>query len=65
MFKQNPNDIQNNKCFACMFCVWNEERQKYVCDIKGCFENSKYIEFELNKSKERGGDKWMVKYGIK
>jgi hypothetical protein len=38
MFKQKPNDIQNQKCFGCTFCVWNEERQKYVCDIKGCYE---------------------------
>ena len=51
MFKRNPNDIQNQKCFGCAFCVWDEERQKYVCDIKGCYENSKYIEFEINKQK--------------
>ena len=49
MFKQDPNDIQNNKCAGCMFCVWNEERRKYVCDIKGCYENSKYIEFKIKK----------------
>lgn len=47
MYKTNPEDIQNKKCFSCKFCVWNEERQKYVCDIKGCYENNKYIEFKI------------------
>ena len=45
MYKRKPDEIQNDKCFGCMFCVWNEERHKYVCDIKGCYENSKYIEY--------------------
>lgn len=49
MFKQNPNDIQNQKCFGCTFCGWDEERRKYVCDIKGCYENSKYIEFKISR----------------
>ena len=47
MFKQHPNDIQNHKCFSCVFCVWNEEHHKYVCDIKGCYENSTYVKFKL------------------
>ena len=52
MFKMNVNDIQNNKCFECKFCVWDEERRKYVCDIKGCYENSTFIKFELNSCKK-------------
>lgn len=45
MYKSEPNEIQNKKCFSCKFCVWSKERRKYVCDIKGCYENSKFIEF--------------------
>ena len=25
--------------------------KKYVCDVKGCYENSKYIEFSWDKLK--------------
>lgn len=48
---KNIDNIQNEKCDSCMFCVWNSERKKYVCDIKGCYENSKYIEFSWDKLK--------------
>ena len=34
--------IQNDKCFACHFCVWEVERQQYICDIKGCVKNNKF-----------------------
>ena len=47
MYKTNPEGLWNNKCFSCMFCVWNAERQQYVCDIKGCYENSKYVMFKV------------------
>lgn len=47
MFKQkNTDDIQNDKCVACKFYAWDEERQEYVCDIKGCYENSKFVEWK-------------------
>lgn len=48
---KNIDNIQNEKCDSCMFCVWNAERKKYVCDVKGCYENSKYIEFSWDKIK--------------
>ena len=48
MYKQNPEEIQNRKCLECKFCVWNEERHEYVCDIKGCYENNKFVEFKLS-----------------
>ena len=48
---KNIENIQNEKCDSCMFCVWNSERKQYVCDVKGCYENSKYIEFSWDKFK--------------
>lgn len=42
-------EIQNEKCYACKFCIWNEEYQQEVCDIKGCYENSKFIYFLLEE----------------
>ena len=52
---KNIDNIQNEKCDNCMFCVWNSERKKYVCDVKGCYENSKYIEFSWDKLKGQAG----------
>ena len=52
MYKEkNPDPIQNEKCDACMFCVWDAERKKYVCEIRGCYENSKFVEFSWDKMK--------------
>lgn len=43
MYKhKNVDNIQNDKCLACHFCVWEEERQQYICDIKGCRNNSNF-----------------------
>ena len=47
MYKQKPEELQNRKCLECKFCVWDDERCEYVCDIKGCYENSKFVEFKL------------------
>jgi hypothetical protein len=46
MYNTEPDEIQNEKCVSCRFCVWSYDRQKYVCDIKGCYDNSKYIEYQ-------------------
>lgn len=40
------SELQNKKCLECKFCVWNEEYHKYVCDIKGCWENSKFVVYK-------------------
>ncbi len=32
-------------CPACRFWLWFEDRQEYRCSIKGCFEGSKYVEY--------------------
>lgn len=43
MYKNKDVDkIKNDICLACEFCVWEEERRRYVCDIKGCYNNSKF-----------------------
>lgn len=57
MYKhKNVDKLQNDKCFACEFCVWEEERREYVCDIKGCRNNSKFQVYKpswlKNKEKE-------------
>ena len=36
----------DNKCCGCKFYVWNDEHRSYVCDIKGCYNYSKYVRFE-------------------
>lgn len=46
MYTTQPDEIQNDKCASCRFYVWDDSRHKYVCDIKGCYENNKYIEYQ-------------------
>lgn len=43
MYKTNPDELQNAKCYSCKFCVWDEDRKAEVCDVKGCYKNSKFI----------------------
>lgn len=38
----NYSELPSEKCYSCRFCVWSEEKQIEVCDIKGCYEGSKY-----------------------
>ena len=47
------SELQNDKCLACRFCSWYEEYQEYKCDIKGCYENSKFIEYKCIFDKKR------------
>ena len=44
MYKHEP--IQNQKCFECRFCLWYEEYPKYRCGIRGCKDNSLFVEFQ-------------------
>ena len=46
MYRTNPDELQNEKCLSCRFCVWSYDRKDYVCDIKGCFENCCFIEYK-------------------
>lgn len=39
-------NLQNEKCFDCKFCVWDDDFKKEVCDVKGCYENSKFVYFD-------------------
>lgn len=39
-------ELQNNKCFDCKFCVWDENCKKEICGVKGCYENSKFIYYD-------------------
>lgn len=43
MYKTDPDELQNAKCYSCKFCVWDEDRKAEVCDVKGCYKNSKFI----------------------
>lgn len=40
-------ELQNQKCLGCKFCLWDYDRQEYVCIIRGCYENSKYVEYRM------------------
>lgn len=46
MKSNNYAELQDEKCFGCKFCVWEENEQREVSEIKGCWNNSKYIEFK-------------------
>ncbi len=39
--------LQNHKCFGCKFCLWYSDHHSYYCSIKGCWENSKYVEYKF------------------
>lgn len=43
--KNISEPIQNELCYGCKFCLWDNEYKRYVCVIRGCFDNSKYVEF--------------------
>ena len=45
MYKSDPDNLQNEKCYLCKFCVWDEDRKTEVCDVKGCYKNSKFVCF--------------------
>lgn len=44
---KEPQPLQNDKCFSCKFCLWDDERKQYYCDIKGCYNNSCFVKYEL------------------
>ena len=52
MYRTEPDELQNKKCFSCEFCVWDEERKCEVCNIKGCYQNSKFIKYEVKPHEE-------------
>ena len=47
MYKYKVENIQNKKCLSCKFYEYYYEYKKYMCSIKGCYNNSKYKEFIL------------------
>jgi len=36
-----------NKCCSCKFHTWSDEFKKEKCEIEGCYEFSKYVEFDF------------------
>lgn len=51
--KKESGKIQNDRCFACQHCVWNEETDKYSCSVTGCRNNNK---FEIYRPSWMRGD---------
>lgn len=55
------NEYIDDKCPACKFYLWYEDRHEYRCSIKGCWEGSKFKAFtienwmeELDRDRKRG-----------
>lgn len=46
MITQPNNPLVSDKCDSCEFCVWNSELHTYVCEIKGCYNGSKFKEYK-------------------
>lgn len=43
--KNISEPLQNKKCSGCRFCLYDYDYKDYKCTIKGCVDNSKYIEY--------------------
>ena len=41
-----PGETDVMKCVCCRFWKWFEERQEYGCEVKGCWEGSKFQAFD-------------------
>lgn len=46
---KNENPIINDKCYECKFCRYSDRLRDFKCMIKGCYENSKSVEFKLDE----------------
>lgn len=47
MYQSKPlSPLISDKCFACKFCVWDDERHEEGCEIHGCFNCEKFIEYK-------------------
>ena len=42
--------MECDKCVACKFWLWFETEQQYRCSVKGCWEGSKFIEYQVGKN---------------
>jgi hypothetical protein len=54
--RKKSNEIQNDRCLACQCCVWNEEADKYTCDIEGCRNNSKFQVYKPSFLRKKEND---------
>ena len=45
--RSNENPIINDKCYDCRFCRYSDSYHDFKCMVKGCYENSKFVEFKL------------------
>lgn len=41
------NDINEYSCLSCKFFLYIKEKENYECTIKGCYNYSKFKEFDL------------------
>ena len=41
--------LLGRKCFGCKFCLWFSDWQDYRCSITGCYEYSKFKEYNGKK----------------
>ena len=39
--KKCEESATNDMCLACQFYEWQEDKHKYVCNMKGCRNNDK------------------------
>lgn len=47
MYRHEPlSPLITDKCDTCQFCVWDNERHKYGCAIRGCSSGEKFIEYK-------------------
>ena len=44
--------MPTENCPACKFWSWFEEEQQYKCSIKGCWEGSKFVEYNWRINNE-------------
>lgn len=53
-YKYKTLPLQNYKCLECQFCLWYEEYGAYRCGIRGCYNNSSFVKFEIKNRKIPG-----------
>ena len=51
--KSISEPLQNRKCLGCKFCLYDYDCQGYKCTIRGCYENSKYVEYAPDFNNKR------------
>ena len=47
-----PGAPLSDKCFGCLFWSWFEEYHSEGCEIKGCYNHSKFVEYSFERWQE-------------